>query len=1106
MGRAPGGGCRFDGAPGMPQAAVAVVSRALNSGATEVMLRQFGGSRGHPVRGHDVVVESARSAVICSFADFELDEPGGELRRAGAAVPLQPKVFQLLAYLVEHRERVVTREELMKAIWQGVAVTDWSLSSCVRALRKALGDDGDQQRLIKTIHGRGYRFIASVRDGRTEVPNGQAAAAALHGSPRPDAAAERRPFIGRRQELDRLRGFLQEAIAGRGRTVILAGEGGIGKTRLAREIAALARHWGARVLIGRCYEGEGTPLYWPWIQIVQGYAREAQAAALAADLCVGAEEIAQLVPAIREKLPDLGPATPVEPDLARFRLLDAVRSCILSAARRQPLVLVFDDLHWADRSSLLLLQFLSREVESAPLLVLGTYRDAELPPSHPLGEMIASLCRETQYSRLFLKGLPEGDVRALLTALAGCEVNPELARFIFRITDGNPFFVEELTRHLEESQLIWGWDGDWRSQRTIEQLSVPEGVRVLIHRRLEHLTQPCRQLLATAAVVGRDFSLRVLTRVWAKVAGVEPGQAEEQVLRLLDDALAARIVEPAKQRLGGYHFSHALVCETLIDELKPSERIALHRLVGDCKEQLYEGDLLSHLPELAHHFCEAASAGTDVDRAIAYCRRAAEHSVSLLAYEDAVLHYETALRLLEAGERPDETERCALLLALGEATWRMGDLGRSKTLFLRAAEIARRPGPADHLAQAALGAGRWVEMGIVDAAQVALLAEAIDRVGSSDAAVRARLVASLAHALKWSPDHERRSALAREAIALAQQIGDLSTLAATLASTLAARGPDRSESHLDATERLLELAVDLHDREVLLRGHYWRAVELLELGDVRGFDRELSEYSGLAEELRDPFYIWHAAVHRAMRALLGARFEAAERLAQDALALGQRLDQDDAVFAFGIQIALLRFEQGRHEEIIESINGFVERYPSLPTLRCALAQLNRELARPDEEREEFERLAADDFAHVPRDDGWIIGLGMLGQVCASLGDGRRAAVLYQLLQPYAARCIVMGSGVVCFGSAARYLGLLAATMGRRRESSEHFEHALALHDEMGAPSWYASTQCDYAAMILDGRTQGSRKSALRLLEESGRTANELGMRWLARRVECLQRR
>jgi tetratricopeptide (TPR) repeat protein len=444
-----------------------------------------------------------------------------------------------------------------------------------------------------------------------------------------------------------------------------------------------------------------------------------------------------------------------------------------------------------------------------------------------------------------------------------------------------------------------------------------------------------------------------------------------------------------------------------------------------------------------------------VDKAIDYAVRAGKRATSLLAYEEAASHYERALQALELKEF-EETQRCELLLALGDAQRKAGDAAKAKETFRRAADIARKLGASEQLARAALGFGEVsFKLGIVDEIGVGLLEEALSALGEKDSALRARVLARLAHKLYFSAaSAERRALLSQEAVEMARRVGDTTALASVLDNRhWALWGPENVEDRLATATEILQLAEKSGNKEMALQGHYWRLIDLLELGDIPAGDIEIEACAGLAEELRQPHQLWYVALAQAMRSLLAGRFEETEQLTQQALAIGQRAQDPDAAPTFGVQIFALRREQGRLQELEAAVEGFIEQYPALPSWRCALALLYRELGREAEARAEFEHLAASDFAGLPQDQLWLISVTILSEVCVFLGDIRRAETLYQLLLPYAGRNVTLAE-VACVGPASYYLGLLATAVARWEEAVRHFEDALEMNAKMGQdPRW-----------------------------------------------------
>ncbi len=484
-------------------------------------------------------------------------------------------------------------------------------------------------------------------------------------------------LVGRERELAELRQLLAGALAGSGALALLGGEPGIGKTRLAEALAAEAAARGARPLWGRCWEGEGATAFRPWVEALRQLLRGAAADDLAADLGAGVADLLSLLPELARLLPGLAPPPSVDPEEARFRLFDAVLGWLRAAAGRRPLLLVLEDLHWADASSLALLQFVARELAVLPLLLVGTYRDVELDRRHPLASVLPALRRERGTRRLALRGLDEPEVAALLEALLdrpSSEHSRQFAAALHDTTEGNPLFVQEIVRHLQENGRLLRRDGRWTSDaRSIDELELPEGVREVIGRRLARLTEPTNRVLAGAAVLGRSFSFRLLIAL--------SGQDEETVIAAIEEAQAAHLLEEERGGEAAYSFTHALLRQTLYEELSLPRRQRLHRRAADAIAQLY-GDAEAHAAELAQHSLQAVP---EVAPAIAIerCQRAGAVARARFAFEEAMRWFAAALELQELHLPADRERRCDLLLGLAEAQYLAGERAAArKTIVL----------------------------------------------------------------------------------------------------------------------------------------------------------------------------------------------------------------------------------------------------------------------------------------------------------------------------------------------------------------------------------------------------------------------------------------
>ena len=889
-------------------------------------------------------------------------------------------------------------------------------------------------------------------------------------------------LIGRDAELAQLVDALERSLAGLGRLILLSGEPGIGKSRLADELASEAVRRGARVAWGRCWEAGGAPAYWPWVQALRSLIRDLPPARLRSALGPGGVELSRMLPEEAGTVFDELPPPAVDPDTDRFRLFQAVASFLKRCAGDRPIVVILDDLHAADTSSLLLLRFIADELPDAHVLLVACYRDTELTPDHALSATVSELARRPLTVRLPLSGLGEADVRRFIALISQKEPPAGLAAAVYDGTAGNPLFVGEVARLLVSEGLL-----EHPAEAVAWQLSVPQGIRDVITRRLAGLSDETSRLLSLASVLGREFDLQAL--------GQLSGAPSDELLRLLDGAAAAKIVAEVPGTLARFRFSHVLVRDTLYDDLPASARVRLHRQIGEALEERYGHDLDPHLAELAHHFAHAAPAG-GVDKAIGYARRAAGRALQQLAYEEAARLFELGLQASGLEPMPDPQVQCELLLGLGDAQARAGDGELARQTFLHAATVARRLGSGDLLAHAALGYGGrfvWARAG-TDEHLIPLLKDGLARLGDAENPLRVRVMSRLAGALRDEHERNTRDVLSREAVEIARRLGDAEALAYALEGRcFAIFWPESAAERLELATELARIAEQTGDRERLLEAcHFGRIGIPLELRDLATVRAERDNVMRLAEELRQPAQRWLVVATNATIAAFEGHFAEAERLTEEAFELGKRAQQIDAVLSYRIQRFTLHLHRGGLEEVESLVRRSIGEYPARPMLRCMHAYLLADIGHAEEARPLFDELTDNRCSGLPVNNEWLFSLGFLVDVAKDLEDAERAETLYELLAPYADRN-ASTPDYIATGSVSRPLAVAAALMERWSEAERHFEAALRANSEMGALPWVARTNLDWAEALLMRDAPGDRERAADLAGEAGRVAHDLGM-------------
>ena len=991
-----------------------------------------------------------------------------EHRRAG----LQQVLVDSLELLVDIHLRAGRPDPAVGPARDLVALEPFRDSAHERLLRAhaAAGDRGEALRAYDR-----YRRILAEELGVGPSPGLEAIyLELLHADPGPPDAkvAGRRgsapvvpirgAFVGRRPRLDRLGSAWTDATAGRRRTVLVAGEAGIGKTRLAAQLATLAERDGGVVLAGRCDQHLGVP-YLPLREAVGRRMGDLPDQRLRGLLGRPAGELVRLWPELAWRLHPAPART--GPPASPYVLAEALVDLLEAVADDGPLLLLVDDLHGADEASLALLRSLAHNPRPAGLLTLLTYRDDEPATREGLPAALADLLRGPGAELLTLDGLVAEEVAALAAATVGRPLGAggaALAAVLRQRSRGNPFLVGELLRHLAGTG---GLDG-----RDLAAVAagpavhdVPDSVRVVVGQRLARLGGPTQHVLAMAAVIGQRFDLAVLGRV------VDLGH--DSLLSATDTAVAARLVEERPGQAGRYAFRHALVRDLLYQDLPAGERARAHRRVGEALEAAAGGGA-TRLGELADHFA-LAGAGF-AERAAGYAHRAAEQAAAGHGHEEAAHRYRQALAALDrsgADAAPADLERrCDLLLGLARAWTAAGQAERAGEAYLRAAGTARAAGSAGRLAEAALGLGAPVAFwsaGPDRDQPVRLLREALATIGSADGGLRARLLARLAG---WraaptplGPARAQDPSRFPAAVAMARRSGDPGPLAAALADQeLAWSGaprPGGPGAALAATGELEGLAADLGDEGLAFRSALARAGALLAAGDLEAVDRLAGQAGRVADERRLPHHRWLSLALWASGAVVRGRFAGGERLLQDALSAGGDALGPPAASAYGAQLVVVRWLQGRPAEVGSILERLAGQPPPAGQAWAGLLPLvYAGQGRDADARRHLDAALTGDPAAAG-----AAGLVALTQACAHVGDGAAAGRLAEALGPWAGHHLA--AGPLYLGSADHHLGVLYATAARWKESERHYRVALAAYAALGARPWQARACRGYAAML-----------------------------------------
>ncbi len=896
-------------------------------------------------------------------------------------------------------------------------------------------------------------------------------------------------FVGRQREMGELKAALEDSLSGRGRLVTLVGEPGIGKTRTALELATYAGLRQAQVLWGRCYEGEGAPPYWPWVQAIRSYVRDVDPEQLRSEMGAGAADIAEVVSDVREQLPGLPAPPQLEPEQARFRLFDSITAFLKSAARRKPLVLVLDDLHWADHPSLLLLEFVARELAGARVLIVGTYRDVELSRQHPLSHTLGELNRERLFQRVLLRGLDQEDVGRFIELVSGVNPPSGLVEAVHRQTEGNPLFVTEVVRLLVQEGELTKEKADQRDSWSVR---IPEGVREVIGRRLDRLSERCNEALTIASVIGREFTLDQVSPLIDDISG-------DRLLEVLEEALSARVIEELPRTVGRYQFTHALIQETLAEELSLTRRVRLHARIAETLEDLYGDDADGHAAELAHHFAQAeAMVGTG--KLVHYSLVAGERALSNYAWEEAQAHFQRALIVkqvpVSGSEKAPDAEGANLLFGLGRAHAAMmqseetlGCLSRAFDYYIESGDTAQAIAIAEY--------PHYIRPGDQTAASQ-FIPRALAMV-TPDSIEEGRLLSIYGSVLALEQgDYEGGQKAFSRALTISRQEKNVTLEIRTLANAMAVDGFHcRWQENFERNLRATELAPQADDLRAEVDAYINTVRVQNMMGDPEGAKPHAAAGLAAAERLRDRMHLVRALGPNVSMTVAKGEWQAARAYSDRALSHAPR-DAPALSNRTLLEYQVGNFDQGEVyiERLLEVMRlsrpGPNVEYSFPAAILPMIARISGRASWFDTAVPIAETVLSLSTVVAVRIILARVGLALIAEHHKDIAAAQQQ---YVALEPY--RGIAT---IAILMSVDRVLGLLAQTMGNLDTAMTHFEDGLAFCREAGYRPELAWTCCDYADSLRERDGEGDRANAMSLLDESLAISSELGMRPLMERV------
>jgi class 3 adenylate cyclase len=922
-----------------------------------------------------------------------------------------------------------------------------------------------------------------------EVPGDEDATTSGGTMPFPAALTQRIAHsmcVGRSEEKEVLAHASKAAESAGRQVVVVGGEPGVGKTTLTTHMARRAHRDGAIVAFGRCDE-HYAGAYQPFAEALRGLIEHLPIALLQDHVDVFGSALNRLVPDLRRRLPDLVVTRSDDAEAERVLLFDACRDILHRVTQLAPVLLMLDDLQWANPPTLALFRQIVGATEGDRLLIIGTYRTTDLTRNHPLTPVLADLRRIDGAQRLVLRGLAAGEVVELMEKLAGHELDDdglELAKRIHHETQGSPFFTVEILRHLRETGGIVVDDGRWR---VAGELTIPDSIREVVDRRIDLLGEDSRTLLSMAALLGADFSPDVLLRV-SEVS-------EDDVLDALEAAVSAGVLEERRDRLA---FRHALLRTTLVDGLSALRRQRLHRRIAEALEVLVESGTQVAAAELAHHW-QAVTQAADQTRALRYTIAAGDDALEALEFEEATRYFDQASSMLADQPNASAADRFELLLRVSAASRASG--GDFRAVLWEAVELARQEGRGEWLARATLAWARlvlWSSSAGVDQGYIDLIQEALDALADNDPALRARLLTQLAVELAWSPDIDRRLVAADAGVAAARSVGDDEILLVALIGRGVARNvPHHWAGRMADSVAALSLADRIGNDDLRFRALWLHLLAVLEGGDFDTASARAPELTALASRRRVDQYRWLAELFDFILAGL-----AGHATAEDSTAIFERAaatGNADAFDAWAIQSLVLARDHGGLADLLPIIAAQVEASP-LEAWRAALATVATFSGELDVAREAFATFADAEW-DINRDAVWLAVETALAEIAVELGEAEAARVLYERLRPFTEH-VGIASGAIGFGSAAYAVARAAAFLGDATAEAQ-LRTALDANRRVGDGPWRVRAQVALARFLASRDAADDRVEAKELAAQARTAAVGMDLPYELARLDIL---